>query len=200
VNRRGFLKALGALGVIAAGAAQPFRAAIAGPVWDGEFEHTPEGLRRAIEALFPAGVQTSVKAYEEYPFGFSAPLTPKDEERHYGPIQRVVHRVYGLAFVVTGNEERDARLRRALYLAMYNTAFLLAQHTENHQAILMWRRTPDEQTYRDSDFEADILGPMLTRITMRLGLRQTGWRERLFVEPRLSGYKQEGTAIKVMAA
>lgn len=200
MNRRSFLKALGALGalgVVATGAVQPLRAVVAAQRYALDFEETPDGLRRAIEALFPAGTEQSAKAYENFGFGLAGPV---DADAYSGDVQRVVHVVYGFAFIVTGDPVRDARLRTALYRALYNTAFQVAERPENAGAVLVWRRTPEEATYRRNEFEDDDPGPLITNLTMRIGLRQTGWRERLFVAPWLRGCKPEGAAVRVFNA
>lgn len=192
MKRRAFLKVLGAVGVAACGVL-PELGLASHRTYAPPLENTPEALRLAIEALFPKGVQHSRKAYEEYLPGFGQALQPSADHLSWGiHVQRVVHAMYGLAYRHTGDEERDARLRGHLYRGMYNTAFSLADNPANRDAILVWRWAPVEFTGRESEFEKDEPGPMITRLNMRLGLRQTGWRERLMVSPAIAGDKPQG--------
>lgn len=185
ITRRSFLKRLGAIGVLLA-APLPGLSAVARAQSRLEFDFTPDGLRAAIERLFPAGVFHSRKAYEEFEPGGG--MLPADWDgrdyvekwKHKLPfVQRCVHVVYALAYV-RDDPLREESLRQALYYAMYQSAELLAEHPANRGAQLVWRREPVFEEFVRGDFESDVETP-IAQLYMRLSLRQTGWRERCSV-------------------
>lgn len=224
MNRRGFLKFLGGVGVglVAARPERLFAAPHRAPFYDGE---DCESLRAAIEALFPAGVSHSRKAYEQfeygrgdpmpsprtyedvpiYGFGVATPIKTRHVEFIYyngRQIQRVIHRTLALAYKVTGDDALNARLHKALYRSMYQAFTLIAERPENWKAVLIWRRTPVEWRGRIPKEGTEYSfgdGPDVVRLSIRASLRQTGWRERLGVSPWLDGDKPEGAPTEFLS-
>lgn len=196
MNRRGFLRFLGGAGValVASRPMKLFAAPRRAPQWPHPQEDvSPEGLRLAIEALFPAGVQHSIKAYEEVPvYGFGLASSVPTMTRRY------VHQTFALGYRVPDSPAVEARLRRALYRSMYQTWAQIAERPENQGAVLWWRVTPQENKRRVPNTELDD-GPMVAKLRCRASLRQTGWRHHLEVDPWMAGSKPEGMPTELLS-
>lgn len=192
MNRRGFLRFLGGVGVALA-AANPLRlvAAQHRPAYDGT---DCESLRVAIEALFPGDVLHSVAAFEEFCSDGSQ-------------VKRYIHQTFALGYNVTGDAAVDARLHRALYRSMYQTFVMMAERPENRNAVLVWRVIPQERRFDADKFAetseaGDIVTSLPARVVLmvRASLKQTGWRERMGVEPWIRhGVKAEGAATELLS-
>lgn len=171
-GRRAFLQTIGAAAVALvapyARAERFFRAPT------HEFELTPAGLKAAIERLFPAGHQYSKMAYEEFYHGAQQPIQPGEIPLYGLPVQRVVHVCYALGYEVTEDPARDKRLMVALFYSMFNAMLGIAENPSNRNAVLIWRQSPMLMRGRRADDDR----PEILQISMRVGLRQTGWRER----------------------
>ena len=200
MNRRGFLQFVGgaALALVASRPVRLLAAPSRPPAWPLEGERcTPEGLRAAIERLFPAGAQHSFKAYEEFQVGRSTPIegTADGDVNVFAPVQRVVHKTFALGYFVQPDSRQNDKLHRALYRAMYQTWAVIAERPENQGAVLIWRITPVETTNKRFEDNRDVV-----QLRIRAGLRQRGWRERCEVPTWLEGcIKPEGAPAELLS-
>lgn len=197
MNRRRFIGGLASALLWGSGLAHRAFAAPALPRYPHPQQDVGEAsLCAAIEALFPAGVVHSAgRAYEEYPFGVWEPLRVLEDGHVYvgPPVQRCIHRTFKLAYILTENKATDARLRLAMYRAMFRTFVVMSEAPANRGAVLVWRLKPQEQEktfHRDPHDIGD--GIPVRSLRVRASLRQTGWRERLEVPPHYIGVHTDG--------
>lgn len=172
MNRRGFLKAIGAVALVGAHA----RAAFALPARLPEYtDYSPAGLRRAVEALFSDAFAAVTEDAGDYSFGL-AQVKQEGARLPYDPSGLEVVTL-ALGYHHEADPNRMRRLHIALYRSMYTTFVRIATRPENAGAILYWRLVPVEETEIGSPGEE-----RKTVLRCRVGLLQTGWRKRLGIK------------------
>lgn len=204
MNRRGFLRCAASVALAVSSLAKgvsAFAVPSLPPTYPAPGVRASEqGLREAIEALFPAGVVDPVEmAYKEFVPSILYPIGFDTEYGRMGicgsDVQRAVHRTFKFDYEVVDDERQNERLRRAMYASMYDTFRQMSERPENAGAVLVWRVQPREE--RENDFEDDV---RVCALRVRASLRQTGWRERLGVEPVYINVMLEGGRVTMLGA
>ncbi len=229
MNRRDFLKGLGALAIALQGGVAVARQHIpfVDPrTWQEKlpFPTTLEELGPAIERLFPGPVLESVRAYKEYipgtlrrvpergidyipGFGM-ATIKAEGGEIPYdsfydGPVTRCVPQTFALDYVLSGNIVTDERRDRMVIRLLYQTMLMYAMKPENNGATLIWRKRPEVSIMAafnpDEPDELGMIGKVKSVARMRLSLKPNGWRERIEIKPVLWANPLEGEMTRMLA-